>query len=86
VRTADEIRSDFLLDPDVVFLNHGSFGATPQPVLDRQLEHQRALFDTFRIEVPMHRVDERTLVRLSVQAYTTDEDCERLVEALAALV
>ncbi len=28
------LRECFLLDPDVVFLNHGSFGATPKPVFD----------------------------------------------------
>jgi isopenicillin-N epimerase len=39
-----------LLDPDVIFLNHGSFGATPRPVFDvyqgwqRRLEHQPVQF------------------------------------------
>lgn len=40
----------FLLDPDVVFLNHGSFGATPKPVMaayqswQNRLERQPVLF------------------------------------------
>ena len=40
----------FLLDPDVIFLNHGSFGATPRPVFEiyqkwqRQLEWQPVQF------------------------------------------
>lgn len=33
----------FLLDPDVVFLNHGSFGAIPQPVFDEYQRLQRAM-------------------------------------------
>lgn len=36
-------RSLFLLDPDVVFLNHGSFGATPRPVFEKYQEWQREL-------------------------------------------
>ncbi|HPH95511.1 MAG TPA: aminotransferase class V-fold PLP-dependent enzyme [Anaerolineaceae bacterium] len=34
------LRDDFLLDPTVTFLNHGSFGATPRPVLDAQRRWQ----------------------------------------------
>lgn len=33
-----ELRAQFLLDEDVAFLNHGSFGACPRPVLARQDE------------------------------------------------
>ena len=45
-----ELRDLFLLDPDVIFLNHGSFGATPRPVFEayqawqRKLEHQPVEF------------------------------------------
>ncbi|MAT44202.1 MAG: aminotransferase [Anaerolineaceae bacterium] len=40
----------FLLDPSIIFLNHGSFGASPKPVFDtyqtwqRKLEKQPVLF------------------------------------------
>jgi isopenicillin-N epimerase len=38
------VRADeFLLDPNVVFLNHGSFGACPRPVFKRYQEWQREL-------------------------------------------
>ncbi|MEW5989335.1 MAG: aminotransferase class V-fold PLP-dependent enzyme [Chloroflexota bacterium] len=33
----------FLLDPDVVFLNHGSFGACPRPVFETYQQWQRRL-------------------------------------------
>ncbi len=36
-------QSLFLLDPNVVFLNHGSFGATPRPVFDKYQWWQREL-------------------------------------------
>jgi isopenicillin-N epimerase len=37
------IRAEFLLDPEVVFLNHGSFGACPRPVFERYQAWQREL-------------------------------------------
>jgi len=43
-------KSRFILDPSIVFLNHGSFGATPIPVFEayqnwqKQLERQPVLF------------------------------------------
>jgi isopenicillin-N epimerase len=46
----ENLKEHFLLDPNVVFLNHGSFGATPKPVFDayqnwqRRLERQPVLF------------------------------------------
>src|SRR5438270_13714288 len=37
------LRQEFLLDPQVVFLNHGSFGACPRPVFERYQAWQREL-------------------------------------------
>src|SRR5688572_20041826 len=40
---AQSLRSDFLLDPKVTYLNHGSFGACPEPVMRRFQAWQREL-------------------------------------------
>lgn len=46
----NSIKQHFLLDPEIHFLNHGSFGATPKPVFQAyqdwqmRLEHQPVLF------------------------------------------
>jgi isopenicillin-N epimerase len=45
-----KLKNEFLLDPDIVFLNHGSFGATPKAVFaayqnwQRELERQPVAF------------------------------------------
>ena len=41
--TPAEFRELFLLDPAVVFLNHGSFGAVPRPVFEEQERLRREL-------------------------------------------
>ena len=39
----DKLKDLFLLDPEVIFLNHGSFGACPRPVFEVYQEWQRRL-------------------------------------------
>lgn len=55
----EPLKSLYLLDPDVVYLNHGSFGACPRPVFEAyqrwQLELERN---------PMHFIGERLPVHL----------------------
>jgi isopenicillin-N epimerase len=38
-----DLRRQWLIDPSVVFLNHGSFGACPTPVLERQSALRREM-------------------------------------------
>src|SRR5215208_4355756 len=47
------LKTHWLLEPDITFLNHGSFGATPKPVLAAQ--------DAFRAQ--MEREPVRFMVR-----------------------
>ena len=39
----DQLAKQYLLDPDIVFLNHGSFGAVPRPVFESYQRWQREL-------------------------------------------
>jgi isopenicillin-N epimerase len=41
--SAEALRREFLLDPEVAFLNHGSFGSCPRPVFESYQAWQREL-------------------------------------------
>ena len=43
VQLGHALRSAFLLDPDFVTVNHGSFGATPRAVLAAQDQWRRRM-------------------------------------------
>jgi isopenicillin-N epimerase len=55
-----DLRSLFLLDPDIIYLNHGGFGACPRPVFDTyqywqlELERQPSLFFSRRAPGLLH--------------------------------
>ncbi len=46
---------------------------------------QRRLYDTHRIEVPVTQHGDHTMVRMSAQVYTTQDDADALLDALASL-
>ena len=37
------MKSQFLLDPTITFLNHGSFGACPKPIFEEYQRFQKEL-------------------------------------------
>ena len=93
------MRDLFLLDPDIVFLNHGSFGACPRPVFDvyrewqAELERQPVEFLNRRVwdllaearrELPPW--NGRLLLRISVQGYNTPADVDALLAALGGML
>jgi isopenicillin-N epimerase len=70
------MRQNYLLDPEVTFLNHGSFGATPQPVFEayqswqRRLEWQPVQF--LVDELPGHLAHARAVLGAYVGAAADD--------------
>lgn len=68
------LKQQFLLDPSVTFLNHGSFGATPRPVFreyqrwQRELENQPVEFIGRRHNDLMHESREVLAAYLGTQA------------------
>ncbi len=69
-----DLESEFLLDPRIAFLNHGSFGATPEPVFreyqrwQRELERQPVEFLARRHDELMRRAREAVASYLRTDA------------------
>lgn len=59
--------------------------ALPLPLLDARRLKDR-LWDEYQVEIPVSSRHDRTLMRVSIQAYNDQEDVNRLMEALAALL
>jgi isopenicillin-N epimerase len=77
----------FLLDPDLVHLNHGSFGACPQPVFDVYQEWQREL-ERRPVEFLARRLEgELAEVRAAIAGYVgaSADDIALTPHATAAL-
>jgi isopenicillin-N epimerase len=74
--SAAELRREFVLDPDVAFLNHGSFGASPRVVLERcqawQLELEREPVDFITRRLPGLRDEARARLAAYVGAAADD--------------
>jgi isopenicillin-N epimerase len=72
----EELRREFLLDPEVAFLNHGSFGACPRPVFARyqawQRELEREPIDFLDRRLPALLADARTALAGYVGCSTHD--------------
>lgn len=64
----------FLLDPDVIFFNHGSFGATPRPVFESyqrwqfELERQPVRFIQRRLQPALRQARDRLAAYLGTSA------------------
>jgi isopenicillin-N epimerase len=75
-REANNRREPFLLDPDVVYLNHGSYGACPLPVFERyqswQVELEREPVDFLSRRLPELLAEARGALAVYVGADPDD--------------
>lgn len=82
-----DVRAEFALDREVVYLNHGAFGACPRPVLDeyrrRQLELERNPVDFLGRRLDGLLADVRT--RLAEYVGADGDDLVLVPNATAAL-
>jgi len=64
---------------------YAQMAAFPLPACDAGMLQQR-LYDEYSVEAPVIEWNGRQLVRVSVQGYNTQDDVERLVDALRSLL
>ncbi|MGQ0605178.1 MAG: aminotransferase class V-fold PLP-dependent enzyme [Anaerolineales bacterium] len=62
-----------------------SLAPAPLPPCDVAVLKSR-LYDEYRIEVPVYRWQGRPVIRVSLQAYNSRDDVDKLLDALAALL
>ncbi len=86
---ADNLAAQFLLDPEVVFLNHGSYGACPKPVFEAyqawqlQLERQPVAFPDPKRGLSRHMQAARAA--LAAELGTHPDNLAGLTNATTAL-
>ncbi|MCZ2101925.1 MAG: aminotransferase class V-fold PLP-dependent enzyme [Chitinophagales bacterium] len=73
MNTTEDLKKLFLLNPDITYLNFGSFGATPTPIFDQYQAYQRALE---RDPVQFITVATSTLLKKSREALAEFIHCE----------
>jgi isopenicillin-N epimerase len=69
----ENLRSQFLLNPEITFLNFGSFGACPKPIFE---EYQRFQLEMERDPVQFITVKGYDYIRESREALASYIDCE----------
>ena len=63
------LKPQFFLDPEVIFLNHGSFGATPRPVLENYQDWQRRLENQPVLYLVRENQDHFRTARMKLASY-----------------
>ena len=63
---------------------HGQMAIAPLPACDPAVVKRR-LYDEYRVEIPITQHGDQPFVRISIQAYNTRADVERLLQALRAI-
>lgn len=74
----EPLKSLFLLDPDVTYLNHGAYGATPRPVFERHIQWQYEL-EREPVDFLSRRSTERLAHARQVLADYVDTERDNLV-------